>query len=358
MSSPTVNPFVYNAMPARVVFEQGSRRQVANEVEQLGRGRALVVCTAGRRAQGDEIAGLLGDKCAGVLDTAVLHTPVEVSEHALKVAQKLDADCTVAVGGGSPIGLAKALAVRADLPQIAIPTTYAGSEMTNVLGQTENGLKTTFKDARVLPRTVLYDVDYTMSLPADISAVSGLNALAHAVEALYAQEKNPITDMQALQAIAALVDALPRIADNPSDVEARSNALFGAFVCSLTLGSVSISLHHKLCHTLGGTFGLDHAQTHAVVLPHAAGYNEHSPNDPLAPVRTILKTKTVGGGLWDLAKRIGAPINLADIGMPKDGLEKAADLATSVNPYWNPRSFDKPAVLALLNAAYRGERPT
>lgn len=348
--------FVYTSLPARVVFHQGARATVREEVERLGRKRAMVLSTPGRAAMAEEIAGLLGDLAIGVLPNAVMHAPVEVTEAALDVLLKAGADCTVAVGGGSTIGLAKAVALHADMPQIAIPTTYAGSEMTPVLGQTRDGIKTTSRDDRLLPATVIYDVDYTLSLPRSTSATSGMNGIAHAIEALYAQNRNPITSTQCVQAIEIMAKALPRIVDDPGDVEARSQALLGAFLCGHALASVGMALHHKLCHTLGGSFNLPHAETHTIVLPHATAFNEPAVDGALDEVDRMLGGKGAGLGLWELAKRIGAPTALEEIGMPEDGLEKAADIAIS-NPYWNPRAFTRDDILQLLKAAYRGEQP-
>ncbi len=345
--------FTYNASPARVVFYQGAKNAVRAEVERLGRKRVAVISTPGRAALAEEIAGLLGELAVGVLPKAVMHAPVEVSEAVLAELREAGADCTVAVGGGTPIGLAKAIALRADIPQIALPTTYAGSEMTPILGQTEDGIKTSTRDERLRPATVIYDVDLTLTLPPGISAVSGMNAIAHAIEALYAKDKNPITSMQALQSIQLMTEALPNIADDPANLESRSQALLGAFVSSLTLGSVGIALHHKLCHTLGGSFNMPHAETHAIILPHATAFNEPATADALDQVSDMLGGRGAGRGLFDLARRIGAPTALRDIGMPEDGLEKAADIAIK-NPYWNPRPFTRDDILQLLQRAYAG----
>ncbi len=347
--------FTYTALPLRVRFERGGRTKVGDEVEHLGRNRALVLSTPEQQHHAEELSDALGGRSAGVLATATMHTPVDVTEAALSAVREAGADCTVAVGGGSTIGLAKAIALRDDIPQIAVPTTYAGSEMTTILGQTENGVKTTLKDLRVLPASVIYDVDYTLSLPPVISATSGMNAIAHAIEALYAQEKNPISRLQCLEAIGALAGALPVIVDDPGDVRARQEAQYGAFLCGMALGSAGMALHHKLCHTLGGAFNLPHADTHTVVLPHATGFNEAAAPE-LVAIKDILSSDSVGGGLWDLAKHIGAPTSLADIGMPADGIDRAADLATQ-NPYWNPRPFDRADIHALISQAYAGKRP-
>ena len=350
-----MDDFIYNALPLRVRFKRGGRHHVGEDMAAIRRERAVVLATPGRRARADEVANALGERCAGVLAMARMHAPVEVTEAAMKALGQMGADCTIAVGGGSVIGLGKAIALRADLPQIALPTTYAGSEMTMVLGQTENGVKTTSKDPRMLPAAVIYDVDCTLSLPPRISVTSGMNAIAHAIEALYAQEKNPVSTMQCLEAIRALVDALPAIVANPDNVAARSRAAYGAFLCGMALGSAGMALHHKLCHALGGSFDLPHADTHTVVLPHAAGFNAVEARE-LDAVIGILEADSVGGGLWDLAKRLDAPTSLAEIGMPEDGIPHAADIA-SANPYWNPRSFDRADILELLERAYRGERP-
>jgi alcohol dehydrogenase class IV len=192
----------------------------------------------------------------GLSTDAAMHTPVEVTERVWKKLSAAAPDCLVSLGGGSTTGLGKALALRTGLPQIAVPTTYAGSEATPILGQTEQGRKTTLHSPKVLPRVILYDVDLTLGMPVPLSAVSGMNAMAHAVEALYAKDGNPVTSMLAEQGIAALAGALPIIAADSQNLVARSDALFGAWACGNCLGTVGMALHHKLCHTLGGSFDL------------------------------------------------------------------------------------------------------
>jgi alcohol dehydrogenase class IV len=262
----------------------------------------------------------------------------------------------VAVGGGSAIGLAKALALRTDLPQIVLPTTYAGSEMTPILGETEGGVKTTRRSPRVLPEVVVYDVALTLSLPPAVASVSGLNAVAHAVEALYAQDRNPIVDLLALEAIRKLADALPQIVERPEDRGAREAALYGALLAGACLGSVGMGLHHKLCHTLGGTFDLPHAATHAVVLPHAAAYNAPSVPAVMADIASALQASTAAGGLFALARRLDVPASLRALGMPESGIDQATDLAMAT-PYWNPRPLDRAAVRDLIAAAWSGAPP-
>ena len=347
--------FEFTSLPLRVRFARGGRRFLKDEIAHLGRSRAMVVCTQQQREQAEEVRAILGDLSVGILDQATMHTPVEVTRAAMGALEKSGADCTVAVGGGSTIGLAKAIALRSDIPQIALPTTYAGSEMTTILGQTEGGVKTTLKDPRVLPASVIYDVDYTLTLSANTTACSGLNAIAHAIEALYAKEKNPITNMLCLDAVRALSEALPAIVEQPGDVAARCQAQYGAFLCGMALGSAGMALHHKLCHVLGGAFDLPHAETHSIILPHAAGFNAATAPE-LEPIRRILGSRSVGGGLYDFAARIGAPLALKDIGMPPEGIDLACNLAVA-NPYWNPRKFDRDDMKSIVSHAYEGTRP-
>lgn len=265
------------------------------------------------------------------------------------------ADCVVSLGGGSTIGLGKAIAYRNGATQIVVATTYAGSEVTPILGQTENGLKTTVRDASVLPEVVIYDPQLTLSLPVALSVTSGLNAIAHAVEGLYAKDRNPVTSLMAVEGIRALRDALPKIVGSPNDIAARSGALYGSWLCGTVLGAVGMSLHHKLCHTLGGSFDLPHAETHAILIPHTAAYNDKSAGDALRPAAALFGGY-IGAGLYDFAKALGAPLALKDLGLPESALDRAADLAVK-NPYWNPRPVERDGVRALLQEAWRGSRP-
>ena len=265
--------FVYQMMPSRVIFGAGCLEKLPEEMERLGASKALVLSTVEQRRIGLEMVERLGARAAGLFDRAVMHVPIETAQAAREEAKRLGADCCVTVGGGSTTGLAKAIALVSELPILAVPTTYAGSEMTPIWGLTENGRKTTGRDARVLPKTVLYDPCLTVTMPAMLSATSGMNSIAHCVEALYAQEANPIVSMMAEEGIRALAGSLPVVVKEPGNLEARSEALYGAWLGGIALGAAGMALHHKLCHTLGGTYNLPHAETHTVVLPHAAAYN-------------------------------------------------------------------------------------
>jgi len=347
-----MNQFIYCANPSRVLFGSGTSAQLAEEISAMGCSRALIISTPQQADLAEKTCIDIGPLATGVFTEAAMHTPVAVTCKALKSVEQTAADCLVAVGGGSTIGLSKAIALRSGLPQIAIPTTYAGSEMTPILGQTEDGVKTTQRTMKVLPEVVIYDVDLTLTLPIALSVTSGINAMAHAVEALYAENRNPVISMLAEEGIRALYRTLDIISDRPSDIKVRSDALFGAWLCGTSLGSVGMALHHKLCHTLGGTFDLPHAETHTVLLPHVTAFNAVA-----VPELDVLGHKLNGTSLAvsisELAKRAGAPLSLAAIGMPKDGLDRAAELAVS-NPYFNPRDFSQGDIRELLENAFHG----
>jgi maleylacetate reductase len=351
--------FVYEALPVRVIFGAGRRRAVRAEAERLGSQRALVLSTPTRTAPAQEIADLLGARCAGLCDGAVMHVPVERVTSALDQVRAVDADLLVAPGGGSTIGLAKALALETGLPILALPTTYAGSEMTPIWGLTQAGYKRTGRDAVVKPRTVIYDPELLVTLPATPSLTSGINALAHAVEALYAVEANPITALLATESIHTLIAGLPQVVQTPGDLTARGQTLYGAWLAGTVLGSVSMALHHKLCHTVGGSFNLPHAETHTVLLPHVLAYNAVA-----APVALHTVARALGGAeadgagaLFDWIQHHGGPTTLADLGFPAAAIDQATHLATQ-QPYPNPRPVTSAGIHALLTAAWHGRRPT
>lgn len=351
-----MQPFVYQPLPARVIFGTGTLGQLGNEIERLGLKRVLVLATPAQRGEAERLAASLGERAAGVFAAAAMHTPVEVTERAMAEVAALGSDGIVAVGGGSTIGLGKAIALRSDLPQIVVPTTYAGSEMTPILGETRDGIKTTQRSPKILPETVIYDVELTLSLPPQLSATSGINAIAHAVEALYAPDGNPIVSLMAEEGIAAMARALPVIMRDPSRREARSDALYGAWLCGTCLGAVGMALHHKLCHVLGGTFDLPHAEIHTVILPHAIAYNAASAPDAMKRIARALGADEAATGVHDLARRLGASRALRDLGMPESGIDQATDIATR-NPYPNPRPIERGAIRQLIARAWAGEAP-
>jgi maleylacetate reductase len=362
--------FTYNQAPGRVVFGIGAIEQLGREIELLGATRVLVLSTPGHRGQAEDVARRLGARAAGIYDQARMHVPVETARSARAEAERLAADCCVAIGGGSTIGLAKAIALVSGLPILAVPTTYSGSEMTAIHGITEAGLKKTGRDARVLPKTVIYDPALTLGMPARLSATSGMNAIAHAVEALYVPDANPVTSIMAEEGLRALAQGLPRVIRDPASLGARSDCLYGAWLCGVALGTVGVALHHKLCHTLGGTWNLSHADTHTVVLPHAVAYNCASAPEAMRRIERALGIAAAAGGdavgasgaanaaqaLYDLALGLGAPVSLKEIGMNESDLDRAAQLATQA-PYPNPRPVEYAGIRKLLHDAYHGHRP-
>jgi maleylacetate reductase len=339
-----------------VIFGAGSLSRLSQEVEHLGAQRAIVLSTPGQRALAEKVARMLGRRSAGVFAGAVMHVPMETVNEAREVARSLGADCMVAVGGGSTTGLAKAVALESGLAILAIPTTYAGSEMTPIYGITEGGLKKTGRDPKVLPRAVIYDPELTLGVPAGVSVTSGINAIAHAAEGLYSADSNPVMDLIAQEGIAAFARSLPAIKADPANIEQRSQALYGAWLCGMVLGNVGMALHHKLCHTLGGSFNLPHAETHTIVLPHALAYNAPAAPEAMTRIARALGAADAAQGVFDLAAANGAPTALRDIGLSEQDLDRACDLALQ-NQYPNPRPLEAEGIRALLRDAYEGRRP-
>jgi maleylacetate reductase len=349
-------PFVFPGLTTRVVFGHGTLAQVPDEVARLGRSRALVLSTPEQEAAARALADRLGTSAAGVFAGAAMHTPVGVTEEAVAAFRAVGADCVVSLGGGSTTGLGKAIAVRTGADQVVIPTTYAGSEMTDILGETAGGEKTTRRDPAIRPEVVVYDVDLTLTLPVGLTVTSALNAIAHAMEGFYAPDRNPVTKALARDALPAFARALPRLVAEPEDREARADALYAAWCCSTALGYVSMALHHKLAHVLGGSFGLPHAETHAVLLPHTTAYNEPAVDGLLAPIAETFGEGSAGRGLWHFARRLGAPLRLSDLGMAEADLDRAAEIATR-NPYANPRPVTRDGIRQLLQQAFDGNCP-
>jgi maleylacetate reductase len=352
----TLLEFVHEARPGRVVFGAGSLRHLEREVLAIGADRALILCTPSQRPTAEAIAVRLGERSAGIFDRVTMHVPIELAREARAIAAELRADCAIAVGGGSTIGLGKAIALDSGLPIVAIPTTYAGSEMTAIFGLTEAGRKKTGTDSRVLPRTVIYDPELTLSLPVDVSVTSAFNALAHAAEGLYARDADPITSLLAEEAIAAIARAIPGVHADGRDLAARSDLLYGAWLAGTVLGSVGMALHHKLCHVLGGSFDLPHAATHTVILPHALAYNAPAVPAAIARVAAAIGGSDAPAGIQELARDHGAPTSLRELGMAAADLERAADLAV-LDPYWNPRPIERNAIVGLLQRAFDGAPP-
>jgi len=348
--------FVHDTPASRVVFGAGALSQVLAEVTRLGGTSVLLIGDRAAKAYADQVADSLGGRLAARIDDVVMHVPVEAAAAATAQAVEYGADLVVCLGGGSATGMAKVVAKETSLPVLAIPTTYAGSEMTPIWGLTEGHRKTTGRDPRVLPRTVVYDPVLTVGLPVDVSAASGMNALAHCVEGLYARTATPVSAVLAEEGVRALADALPRVVADPTDVGARGDALYGAWLAGWVLGNSGMGVHHKVCHVLGGAYDLPHAGLHSAVLPYATAFNSSFAPEAMRRAARALDADDPPGALWDLAAAIGAPTSLAAVGFLRTDADHAASIVAG-SPPDNPRPVDIDGIRELLLAAYDGLRP-
>lgn len=346
--------FVYEALPGRVVFGPGKARSLADEVARLEAERVLLVATEHEAPLARELAAPLGQRWVASFTEAQQHVPVAVAEAARAAAADHQADLVLSVGRGSTTGTAKAIALTTGLPILAVPTTYAGSEATPVWGLTDGQRKTTGTDRRVLPTTVVYDPELTVSLPSDLTAVSGLNALAHCVEAFWGAGANPASAALAERGIRALADGLPGAVADGTDLAARADALIGAWLAGAAFATAGGGLHHKICHVLGGAYDLPHAATHAIVLPHVLAFNAPAAPEAATRIAAALGHDDAVAGLVALGARVGAPTALRDVGLSQAQLDEAADLAAAKVPAANPRPVSREDVAALLSAAWQG----
>ena len=347
--------FEYEALPARIVFGPGASDRLAGEVDRLGATCALLVAS-GRRASA--LQQRLGRRCAGTFTGVVQHVPVETATAARELAAERGADCLVACGGGSAIGLAKAISLERHLPIVALPTTYAGSEMTPIWGMTTGRRKQTGRDPSVAPAVVLYDPALTATMPARLTASSGMNAVAHCVEGLYGPGANPATAALAEEGLGRLAVGLEASVRDPADLVGRGEALLGAHLAGSVLAVAGVAIHHQLCHVLGGSIGLDHADLNAVVLPHAVAFVAGAVPSEMRRVEAALGAADgdAAGALWDLARALGAPASLAGIGMDRGEIGELAEAAAArVSPRPVPASAAD--LRRLVEAAWVGERP-
>ena len=350
--------FTYEALPGRVVFGTGtSRDKLAEEVRRLDAKRVLLVATERESELVEELARPLGDRLVSLFTGVRPHVPVGIAERARDEARKAEADCLLSIGGGSTTGTAKAVALETGLPIIAVPTTYAGSEMTPVYGLTSGQRKRTGMSPKVLPKTVIYDPELTVSLPPSITGPSAMNAIAHCVEAFYAPGANPIASLMAEEGIRALASGVPTAVSDPEDLEGRTETLYGAHLAGAAFASAGGGIHHKICHVLGGAYDLPHAETHTVILPQAVAFNERAIPEVMDRVAHALGAEEAASGLQDLAKRIGAPTALKDIGMKEEDLDEAVTLILEEAPRDNLRPVDEVGIRQLLEDAYTGRRP-
>jgi len=349
-----VKSFAFESQPSRVVFGEGSFAQLPLEVERLGAKRVMLVSTPGRSSLATRARELLPKFIVESFERAIVHVPQDVALTAREAASRSNADLLVALGGGSAIGVAKSVAIKSGIPILAVPTTYGGSEMTPIWGMTEEGKKETGRNPRAQPRVVIYDPSLTLSLPARTTSCSGLNAIAHCVEALYAPDSNSLTTSAALEGLRLLATALPLLHATLDDREQRGDALRGAWLAGFALGTVQMGLHHKLCHTLGGAFSLPHAETHAVLLPYTAAFNRDAAAAEMRMAARALDVEDAPIELFSLARNIDAPRTLKELGMQESDLDRAADLAVE-RQYPNPAPITRDGIRVLLDAAFRGD---
>lgn len=353
--------YVDDASRPRVVFGAGSLADVAAEVTRLGGSRVLLISTTSARTAADGIARDIGDGIVGRVDGVAMHVPDDEVRRTRALAAKLTVDLVLCIGGGSAVGLAKSIAHETGLPLLAVPTTYAGSEMTTIWGRTAEGRKQTGRDSQVLPHTVIYDPVLTVGLPAAMSITSGLNAIAHCIESLYAPDATSLTTRSAADGMTALIASLPTILREPADLAARARALHGARRSGQALESTQMGLHHVLCHALGGVANLPHSPTHAVLLPHVVAWNESAAGSALDPVRSALGMhagdRSIGCSLWDFSRRLGAPGSLAALGLSESHVAKVLD-DVDLTRVRHPRRPTTEDVRILLMAGLSGQRPS
>ncbi|HEY2806688.1 MAG TPA: maleylacetate reductase [Gemmatimonadales bacterium] len=344
------NPsFAYSTHQVRVVFGAGSLTQLAAELDREGLRHVLLLTTPGRARELDAVVAQLNPHLAGTYAGARPHVPAEAIQAARDVLERVEPDACLTLGGGSAIGLGKALAQKTGLPLVAIPTTYSGSEMTSIWGVTDGEVKRTGRDPAVAPRLVLYDPELTLSLPAESTAASGMNAIAHAVEAAYAPDADPVSSLLAWDAIRRLADSLTILVNSPYDRAARAEALTGAHLAGRALDMTSMGLQHKLAHVLAGSFGLPHAQAHAALLPCVVAFNATAAPEAMDRIAAALGTDDAVSGIAELAKVLKIK-SLRELGFNAAMIPRAAALATQA-AYANPRLVTEPVVRTLLESA-------
>lgn len=350
-----VGGFVHEQLAQRIVFGWGRIAQLSEELARLGAERTMLISERStneiaQRATEGSVSGIVA-----AIQEVRPHVPVDDVTKARSLASEERVDTVVTVGGGSATGLGKAVALEG--PRLlAIPTTYAGSEMTPIYGITSDRRKKTSSDPRALPRTVIYDPGLTVSLPPRVTAATGLNALAHCVEALYGPAPSPVSQLLAEEGIRMLAMSLPVAVATPEDREAREGALYGAYLAGTVLATTGMAIHHRICHVLGGTFGLSHGDVNAIVLPHAVAFNRSAAPRAVERIAGALGEPDAARAIWDLARRLGAPASLGELGFDEDAIDEASSLVAA-GDYYNPRKATRDDVAAVLRRAFTGSPP-
>ena len=351
-----MDSFIYDALPGRVVFGEGAFERLPDELDRLGARRILLIADRSGRSWGEQLVTWIGDRIVGQIGDVRPHVPVDDAEGARRLARSTQATTIVTIGGGSATGLGKAVALEVRIPILAVPTTYAGSEMTPIWGLTSGARKETGRDPVVQPRTVVYDPILTLSLPPSISGPSGMNALAHCAEALYAEGANPITSLMAEDGIRVLARGLPLVVADPGDLAGRGDVLGGAYLAGAAFAAAGSGIHHKICHVLGGAYDLPHAEMHSIVLPYALAHVLRTQPSAIGRIAAALGSPDVPGAVFDLGRTIGAPAGLGEIGMRMERLDDAAGLIAAATA-GTQLEIDEREVRALLDDAFAGRRP-
>ncbi|TWS26175.1 maleylacetate reductase [Tsukamurella sputi] len=346
--------FTHDSLTQTVRFGSGTARDAIADVT-AGAERIMLICSPREADRAAEIAA--GLPVAIRHHDVAMHVPVEIAERGRAAAEGARADLLLCFGGGSAMGLAKAIALTTSIPIVAVPTTYSGSEATSMWGLTENGVKTTGVDARVAPRAIVYDAELTLGLPPDIGIASALNALAHSIDAMWGPRADPIDRVLAAESARALRAGLPTVAADPSDLAGREQVLYAAYLAATAFSSAGSGLHHKICHVLGGAFDLPHAQTHTAVLPHVLAFNAPAAPEAEARLATAFGAATAVEGLAALYDEVHAPRALRDLGMSEADVVPAAEAILPLVPAGNPRPVTAADLERILSAAWSGAAP-
>ena len=356
-----MKPFDFVGLPSRAIFGAGTIATLKDEIEALGARRALFCCSPGRTELVEQLDRTVGPLSAGVCANALPFSPMEAVLEGRRTAQEAGADCLVSYGGGNSVGFAKAIALELDIPIIAIATTLSGSETTHLQGIIKDGKRIQNDSPRMLARTLIYDPELTLEVPLAVLIPSGMNSMAHGVGALVTENGNPVSRLFAQEGLRTMASALARMAKDSDDLDARGSAFYGAWLNAnpLKLAPGGVNVHHKLCHVLGGGFGLSHADVHTVILPHSTAYNRDAVPAAMHAIAAALGNQSgdAASCLYDLEIAIGAPTSLRDIGVPEDGLDGVADLVATDAYYSNPRPIERDGIRALLDNAWHGRRP-
>lgn len=349
--------FNYTPVPSKAVFGENAALKLKEEVLSIGGSRMMIAGSKGMIARASHIIESLGEMCVAVFDGAEPHCPEAVAMAALEIYKESHADCIVAIGGGSTIGIGKAIALRTEAKFIVIATTPCGSESTPIHGMLIGNQKKTGRDRKVIANISIYDPCLTTSISAHHTGTIGMNSLAHCVEALYAQVKSPISDCFALEGIKALRQGLPDSIKNPHDLAARSMVLYGGMLSGYCVTLAGIAIHHKLCHVLGGHHGIPHGESNSVILPYAVAFNENAAPIAMKKIKSAFGAESASGALYDFATEIGVPKSLKELGMREEHLDVAAKETVETTPY-NPKPVEVEPVREMLQQAYEGVRPT